>query len=76
MGTQTYAPDAKPEKIAHQSANDAKTTTPELGNYIKQYILLLNYCSIYEGQRLTGYKTYDKNTGQSDKTGKVRFIST
>ena len=52
MGTQTYGPDATPDKVAHQSANDAKTTTPLLG------------------QRLTGYKTYDRKTGNSEKTGK------
>jgi len=37
MGTQTYAPDAKPDKIAHQGANDAKTTTPTLGQRITGY---------------------------------------
>jgi len=52
MGTRTYGPDATPDKVAHQSANDAKTTTPLLG------------------QRLTGYKSYNRVNGTSDKTGK------
>jgi len=52
MGTKTYGPDADADKVAHQSANDAKTTTPSLG------------------QRLTGYKTYNRVTGKSEKTGK------
>jgi len=52
MGVKTYAPDAAPEKIAHQSANDAKTTTPALG------------------QRLTGYKTYNRKTNDYNKVGK------
>jgi len=37
MGTQTYAPNAPAEKIAHQSANDAKTTTPLLGQRLTGY---------------------------------------
>jgi hypothetical protein len=52
MGTKTYGPDAAPDKVAHQSANDAKTTTPVLG------------------QRLTGYKSYNRVANTSEKTGK------